>query len=278
LKKYQKILSKILLIIAIYSFILPSTAFAQHTIKIGGTGCALGAIKIISKDFEKAYPDIKVIVLPSIGSDGAIRAISNGAIDIGLCGRPLKENETKLGLKVIEYAKTPFIFVANKDVNISDTDTSDIIKIYKGEKQKWFDGRRIRLILRPNEEADTLILRKISSEVNNAVDISKSRLGMQVALTDQENADKIESIPGAFGTFTLTQFIAEKRSGIKILSFNGVTPNTENLTNGSYNLSKQFLIVINKDSSALVHKFINFIKTQQGKDILENTGNLVILK
>ncbi|MFH2046251.1 MAG: substrate-binding domain-containing protein [Pseudomonadota bacterium] len=278
MKKYQKILSKILLIIAIYSFILPSPAFAQHTIKIGGTGCALGAIKIISKDFEKAYPDIKVIVLPSIGSDGAIRAISSRAIDIGLCGRPLKENEKNLGLTVIEYAKTPFIFVANKDVSISDTDTSEIIKIYKGEKQHWFDGRRIRLILRPNEEADTLILRKISSEVNNAVDISKSSLGMQVALTDQENADKIESIPGAFGTFTLTQFIAEKRSGIKILSFNDVTPNTENLTNGSYNLSKQLSIVINKDSSVSVHKFINFMKTQQGKDILEDTGNLVILK
>jgi ABC-type phosphate transport system substrate-binding protein len=41
---------------------------------------------------------IRIAVPPSIGSSGAIRAVADGAIDVGLVTRPLTEAEKRLGL------------------------------------------------------------------------------------------------------------------------------------------------------------------------------------
>ncbi|TSA55883.1 MAG: ABC transporter substrate-binding protein [Planctomycetaceae bacterium] len=278
LQEYKKRLMRILFLsVAILCFTLPSNAFAEEVLKIGGTGCALGSIKILAGAFEKAHPGIEVTVLRSLGSGGAIKAASKNAIDIGISSRALKGKEKKPGLTVIEYARTPFVFVTNKDVNISDVTTEEIIRIYRGEKKTWPDGKRLRTLLRPLMDTEMQIIKKISPEVNKAIEIALSRHGMLIALTAQENVNNIERTPGAFGACTLTQVIAERRP-LKILSYNGIIPSTKNLSNGSYPLFMPLLIVTNKSNSVPVRKFLSFVKSTEGIRILEKTGNLVIIR
>lgn len=263
--------------ITLLSASAPAPALGE-VLKIGGTGSALGTMKILSDQFNKLYPGVRVMVLPSLGSSGALKALSKGAIDIGLCGRPLREGELKLNLSLIEYAVTPFVFVVNKEVNISGITTGEVVKKYTCEDSVWPDGERIRVILRPVKESDTIILREISYEMNEAVLLSHSLPGMQIAITDQDNADRIETIPGAFGALTLTQILAEERSGIKILSFNNVIPKPGNILNGTYPLKKHFSMVTHKNCSESVSEFINFMKSAKGREILRNNGNVVLLK
>lgn len=45
------------------------------SIKIGGTGTGLGAMKWMAREFNKSRPDAQLIVTPSLGSTGAIRAV-----------------------------------------------------------------------------------------------------------------------------------------------------------------------------------------------------------
>jgi len=278
LQEYQKRLMRMLFLsVAILCSTLPSTAFAEEVLKIGGVGSALGSIKILAGAFEKTHPGIKVTVLPSLGSAGAIKAVSKNVIDIGISGRALEDEESKLGLTVIEYARTPFIFVTNKDVNISNVTTEEIIRIYRGEKKTWPDGKRIRTPLRPLGDTEMLIAKKISPEVNMAIEITLFSHGMLMAATAQENAKNIGKTPGAFGFCTLTQVIAE-RQPLKILSYNGIIPSNKNLSNGSYPLFMPLLIVTNKNNSVPVRKFLYFIRSPEGRRILEKTGNLVIIR
>jgi len=271
-KGFMRIL---LLVIVITSFILYSPALAEEVLKIGGAGSALGSMKLLAAAFEKSHPGVKAVVLSSIGSIGGIKAVSKGGIGIGLTGRPLNKEELKLGLSVIEYARTPIIFVTRNNINVSNLSTGEIIKIFRGEIQTWPNGERIRLILRQAAESNAIAVNQISPEMRKAMEIAMSRPWRLVALTDQESTDLVEKTPGAFGFCTLTQAISEKRN-MKILSYNGIPPITKNLVNDSYPLSKSHFMLTKPKPSAMVKEFIRFVRSSKGKRILEELGNSVI--
>lgn len=274
---YKKFKGILLLLPLITSFILSSAAFAEEALKMGGTGCAQGSMELVAKAFGKSNPGTKVeMILQSLGSGGGIKAVSKGAIDIGLSARLINDEEKKMGLSAIEYAKTPLIFVTKKDVKISGLSTGELVKIFGGATATWPGGERIRLVLRPATETDILLVRKISSEMSKAVDTALSRQGMAIAMTDRECADIIEKAPGGFGIITLTQIISEKRP-FKILSFNGLTPSPKALKDGSYPLFKSLYLITKTEPSVWVRKFIDFVRSSEGRKILEESGNLVVI-
>lgn len=251
-----------------------SSADAE-VIRIGGTGSALGTVRLLSSAFSKKHPDSKVVVLPSIGSSGAIKAVSQGALDIGLISRELKPEELSLGLRVSSFARTPFVFAAGRSVPVSGLTHDDLQKILKGEVLKWPNGERIRFVLRPAADADTIIARSISSQISNALDIALAREGMLMALTNQEALDLMEQTPGSLGFSSLSQIMAENRS-LKMLSYNGVSPATKNLAAGTYPLSLKISYITQPEVSPSVRHFIDFVLTKEGQMILKQTGNLPI--
>lgn len=271
----KRIMKILILVFTISSFIFYSSAIAEEVLKMGGVGSVLGSMKLVAEAFEKSNPGIKVQILPSLGSTGGIKAVSNGAIDIGLSGRHLKEDERRQGSVEIEYAKSPLVFVTNKNNKVSGLSIRELVEIYEGKRQNWPDGTRIRLVLRPASDVDTSIIENISPEMSKAVKNALSRPGMIVAITNQESDAVVEKTPGSLGASTLTQVISEKRS-LKMLSFNGVAPSVNNLTQGSYPLFKPFFIVTKPNPSASVQKFIDFVRSREGRKILEQTGNVVI--
>lgn len=274
-RKILLFLKSFLSITLITGFIFSSSVLAGEEIKIGGAGSALGSMKLLASGFEKKYPGVKVVVLPSLGSIGGIKAVSKGALDIGIIGRPLNDEERKLGLSVIEYSKTPIVFITKKNITVSDINTQELVKIYKGDTQTWPDGERIRLILRQPAESNAIFVKRISPEMSKAMDIALSRPWRVVALTDQETADIIEKTPGALGFCTLTQIISEKRD-LKILSYNSRSPMVKNRVNESYPLFKSHAMVIKKEPSVTVKRFIDFTRSPEGERILQESGNSMI--
>jgi len=251
-----------------------SAVRAGETLTIGGTGSALGAMKILGDAFEKSHPGIKVNILPSLGSSGAMDALSKKAIDVAVVSRELKPAEEAGGLSVIAYGRTPFVFVANKDVRVSGVTTEDVIRIYRGKKKNWTDGKRIRIRMRPAWDTETLILKSISPELSQAVDIALADHEAAIGLTSQDNADNVEKTKGAFGYSTLAQTISEKRH-LKVLSYNGITPSPKNLFNKTYGPSVPLIIVTYRNASAAVQKFTHFLLSAKALKIMEDTGHLV---
>ncbi len=271
-KRSIRVLSFVLLI---SNFMFHSQALAEEVLTIGGVGSALGTMKMISDAFEMSHQGIKIRVVPSLGSTGGIKAVLSGTVDIGLSGRPLKDEESRQGAVETEYAMTPFVFVTNRKNAISGLSTKDLVEIYEGQRQSWPDGMPIRLVLRPATDADTAILEKISPEMNHAVKKALSRQGMIMAVTNQESDIAVEKTRGSLGASTLTQVITEGRS-LKILALNGVSPSTEKLVQGKYPLFKRFFIVTKQKPSTNVRKFLDFVKSGKGRKLLKRTGNVVI--
>ncbi|MBI5196547.1 MAG: substrate-binding domain-containing protein [Nitrospirae bacterium] len=138
-------------------------------IKIGGTGSALGPMNEMAHAFQKKHPDVNIIIVPSLGSGGGIKAVTEGAIDIGLSGRPLKTDEAKEGITAFECARTPFVFVtAHKTKGINFT-LQDFAKIYAGEIKNWPDGTPIHVVLRPEGDMDSILLKGMSPEMDKTL-------------------------------------------------------------------------------------------------------------
>ncbi len=247
---------------------------ATEIIRIGGTGCALGGIKAVAQAFEKKHPEIEIKVIPSLGSGGGIKALFSGAVDIALSARQLTDAEQSQGAAAIEYAKTPFAFVTSARTEKTALSLEQVAAIYRGDKQRWPAGTPIRVILRPETDTDTQYLRTMSPAMDRAVLHALHEEGMLTASTDQDNADLLGRIRGAFGACTIAQIESEKRP-LSPLMLDGVKPSVANVASGAYPYFKMFFAVVWHPNPAS-RRFIEFLQSAEGRAILARTGPLVV--
>jgi phosphate transport system substrate-binding protein len=248
---------------------------AEEIVRVGGSGTGLGAMTLLSAAFEKNHPGIKVQVLPNLGSIGGIMALSKGALDLALIAHPLSPEDRLGGLMATEYARTPFVFTAHKDVGKDNLTVRELENIYLGKTVNWPDGRRIRLVLRPESHKATLIVKSIAYGVEQAMAVARSRNAYLLAVTDQDCSETVAQVAGALGTSTLTQVVTEKKS-LKMLNFEGVAPSTKALSNGSYPLSISLYLVTAPRQRPAVQQFAKFVLSAAGRNILAKSGNLVL--
>ena len=260
------------LAIAGTAMLFAATATAAEEIKIGGTGNALGTMRLFADAFGKHNPDVKVTVLPSLGTSGAIKGISKDLLDIGLSSRTLTEEERKLGAMALEYARAPLVFAVSTKSPVTALTLDQIADIYNGKMTNWPDGSVIRPILRQVGDDNTRQIRLMSPALDKALAAPEQHPGMPFATNDQEAADKAESIPGALVATTLSLIKSEDRQ-LRALMLNGVEPTPGNAASGKYPLVKQFFLVTRRDPAAPAKRFIAFIQSPAGREILIRTGH-----
>lgn len=251
-----------------------ATHAQTQPIKVGGTGAALGTLQLLAQAYEKAHPDVRITVLPSLGSGGGIKALLAGAIQIGLSSRPLSDAETAAGAVAVEYGRTPFVFATAATNKATGITTQNLADYYAGKVEDWPSGSKIRLVLRPIGDSDSELIKGMSPAMREAKSAAEQRKGMVFTVTDQETASSIEKIPGALGPSTLSLILSEKRA-LKALTLNGVTPSALSIANGSYPLHKQLLIITGPQTPPEARAFATFVLSPAGRDILQKTGHWV---
>lgn len=250
-------------------------ARAQEPLRVGGTGSAVAAMTLLGAAAAAQDPSLRVRVLPSMGSAGAIQAVADGVLDVGVSGRPLRGAEPALGLVEREVARTPFVFAVGPSVTASTITKGDLVDHYRGTRITWPDGQRVRPVLRPEFDADTEILRAIAPEVAAAVDAASRRPGMLVAVTNTECNEILARSPGSIGPTTLLQIRAEAYP-LRPLSWNGVAPTLENLAGGSYPLEKSIWLVVRTRPAEPVRRFLTFLASPSGRALLRDLGALPV--
>jgi phosphate transport system substrate-binding protein len=255
--------------------LLFTPAARSETIKIGGTGNALGTMQRLAEAYHRVNAGIEITILPSIGSSGAIKAVPQGAIDIGLSSRPLKESETGSGVISVEYARSPTVIAVSDKSAVDETSIDRLVDIYTGKSTRWPDGTLIRPIIRQPGDDNTVQLTALSPALKEAVEIADTRSGLLFAATDQETVEMIENTPGSFGVTTLALILSEKRRmhGLKL---DGVAPTPETCVAGRYPLIKHFYFILPPFPPAHVQDFIKFVNSPDGAAVLTQYGNYFI--
>lgn len=248
---------------------------APKTLVIGGTGTALGGMSLLAEAFMKDHPEIKVTVLPSLGSGGGIKAAIAGKLGLAASARPLKDKEKAPGLKAFLYARTPIVFATHKGTAANNVDLEQLPKYYTGKNKTWPDGTFVRIVIRPETESDTKLLRGLSKAMDKALPIARERGVLYTAINDQDNASALEKVPGSLGLTTLAQILSENRN-LKPLTFNGNSASVASLRAGEYPYFKELYLVTKEPLSAEATAFVAFMHSDAGKAILAANGHEVI--
>lgn len=259
------------LLLGLLAWAAVGAAGAQE-LRLGGTGTALGTMRLLGEAWRQSQPGAQLTVLRSLGSGGGIKAILAGKLQIAVSGRPLTAAEIQQGARQLEYGRTPLVFVVSRSSTLDELSTGALIDLYAGKTTHWPDGGRIRLILRPRGEADSALIKSLSAEMRVAMQAAEQRPGLPYAVTDQEAADRAQKIPGAFATLTLAQLLTEPRA-LKALRFDQVAPSVQNLDNGRYPLYKRLYLVTGPKSPPAAQQFLAFVLSPAGREILRRTGH-----
>lgn len=243
-----------------------------NTIKIGGTGGALGVMSALRDGFRKKQPDVSIVIIPGLGSGGARQALKDGVLDVAVTARPWKKTEAIEGAVTRLYGRTPLILTVPKSISVSDLSVQEILDIYAGKKLTWPNGERLRLILRPLADSDTELLSSIGPDMEQAVKNAHAREGMTVAITDEEAANTIESTKGAIGSTTLSLILSEKRR-LTPLTVKSIAPNPKNIASGSYPWFKSFYLSTRVQTSPSARQFVEFVMSAPGQEIVAQLGH-----
>ncbi|MGS0682139.1 PstS family phosphate ABC transporter substrate-binding protein [Shewanella sp. 125m-7] len=263
-------------LIAVLTLPFISSATLAKEIIIGGTGNGLGTMKKLSAAYSAQHPDIKITVLPSIGSSGGIKAVKAGAIHLGIAGRPLKAAEQSPILHSAEFTRSPAVLATSPATQATDITQQQLAGIYSDKIQTWPDGSNIRPLVRSPYDASTRLLSSLTPEMTQAMASAQKNMKFPFGNNDQHTATTLESQPGAIGLLSLSLILSEHRE-LKLLSLDGIAATPENLASAKYPMYYSFYLVSQTAPEPHVADFIEFVSSEAGHSILSQFGHFTLL-
>ena len=244
---------------------------AQDTLRVGGTGSAVGMLQEVGAEFTAAT-GVKVEVVPSLGSNGAIRALADGWLDIAVPAQPLKPDEAAVGLRQVEVRRTAYV-MATSHYKPNGLKSADLAGIFAAEKPTWADGTPIRIILRPRCDTDTALLAELFPGMGAAIETARRRAEVPTAATDQDNVALADRTEGSLVGTTMSQIKTEHRN-LHVVPLDGVAPTLANFESGAYRFAKKLYIIVSRNSAPVAQRFVHFLRSPQGVKALRETETL----
>lgn len=252
--------------------LLTQNAAAIELLRVGGTGAAIGMIENTGHAFA-GTGGARFVVIPGLGSSGAINALADRKLDMAVSARPLKPAERAAGLKQIAIVRTAFV-LATSHRHPNGLKTADLPALFAADKPTWDDGSPIRIILRPRSETDTALLGNMAAGMDGVVESMRRRAEVPVAPTDQDNADMAERLQGSLTGTTLAQLKTERRR-LSAIPLDGIEPTFANFESGKYRFVKHLYLIARTDGPADGENYVRYLRSPQGEAALRDSDCLL---
>ncbi|NKE45226.1 hypothetical protein HB662_10585 [Roseomonas frigidaquae] len=247
----------------------PARAMQTMPLRLGGSGMGLAITRMLLDLDGRAGEALGITVLSSLGTSGGLAALSGGRIDLAVVSRDLSPAEISAGLAALPFARTPIGFATRQDTPVDAVTTAQAAALLAGGTREWSQGVPVRLVRRDRSETDWIRAGLSSPILAEAMERAHDRPGLAVAVSDQDNADLLERLPGSFGLTTLGQTLSEYR-GLRLLPLDGVAPEVAALQSGRYRMARSIRLAWRRDAPPWVTEFVGFLATPQaGRTLLE---------
>jgi phosphate transport system substrate-binding protein len=257
----------ILFLVGLVAGAVPARA---ETVTIGGTGSAVQALRLLGARFMAEHPDTVIEVPSSLGSSGGIRAVSGGAIDLAVSARPLTDAERAAGLLAEPWGRTLLLVVVGPGVAERQTTFAGLADILAGRRPRWPDGEMIVPVLRPPFDADTLQLAAADPALGAALAEARQRGGMLVAITDQDAATMLSTVPGTIGLITELQKQSENLA-VTALELEGHAPGPDALAKG-YPMVRSYWLVRGPSPKPEARAFFEYLRGAAAASVVRGLG------
>lgn len=252
--------------------------------EVSGTITAAGSTALqpladeAAKKFTENNPNA-VVNVQGGGSGTGLTQVIQGAVEIGnsdiFAEEKIKTEEAK---KLVDHkvAVVGFAIVANGDVKADNLNKEDVIKIFTGEITNWKEvggeDLKITVINRPKSSGTRATFKKYALDGKEEVE------GKALTQDSSGSVKKtIEETKGSIGYLAMS-FLNDSKNleGIKVLKFNGVEMNKENIASGKYEIWSYEHMYTKGEPKDLTKAFIDFMVSEETKPIAEKLGYIPI--
>lgn len=254
------------LLLALVALFLSPLAVAAESVRIAGTASSVALLQKLDSLPQRAYPHRTLSSSPAIlGSNGSLRAVAAGRIDLAIVGRPPGPDEGHF--EVTAFAATPLVLASHSKVGRQQLSRRELLELFAGQRRHWPDGERIRLVLRAPFESDVATLRTLDPGIGPAIEASvKNKVG-PVAENDLDAIELLARLPGSFGSTTLG-LMQTLDIRLTTHAIDGIAPSTSALESGHYPLSKRFFLVTRPTPDAATAEYVAFLKSKPVQEFL----------
>ncbi|MBP0019896.1 MAG: substrate-binding domain-containing protein [Cyanobacteria bacterium SBLK] len=239
----------------------------QKEIKIGGSAETYELLEDLAETYRETNKNIEFAFLPNSQTSGGIQGVKDNIMDIGAVGRSPYAEERSSAIEYRALAQNALVIVAHQSIgNVNNLTTEQLQGIYRGEIKNWQEvggeNAPIVPIDIPEDESEKKLLRE--HHLGKNLQITEDA----ILLTDEAQAlEAISTTEYSIGAIPLSEELAEL--SLNILSLDGIEPTRENLENGRYKMAQTLGIVFSPESQTLVRDFIDFVLSEEGKEVIE---------
>ena len=255
----------ILLLTAVFGAGCISTEDTE-TISIAGSTTVLPVAQAAAEEYMNQHSNADIQVSGG-GSGVGATSVIGGTADIGMLSRDLKASEKEGNtLKEFVVGKDGIALVGHPSNTVSDLSLEQVKAIYQGTITNWKDvgGADSEIVLIGRDSSSGT--REFFTEfVLNKEDAAKE---MQELNSNGAVAQAVSITPGAIGYVSL-EYVDDS---LKAFSIAGVAPTVENVISGVYEINRPLLMVTNGEPEGLAADYLAFILSEEGQQILKDSG------
>ena len=222
----------------------------------------------------------------------AYKNLINGKVDIVFGNTPSDEDiemakTNNIDFILIPIGKEAFVFFVNSKNKVDNLSKENIKDIYTGRIKNWKevggDNMKIRAYQMDNIGKWQIIFTNFMASMSAENNIMKpdTKIGFDLKSGFTENVKEYRNRKNAIGySFLFNVHEMINNNEIKTLAIDNIKPNKENIQNGSYSLSTTFYAATTKralEENPNVQKLIDFILSEQGQYLVEETGYTPII-
>lgn len=233
-------MKKHLLLIPVILLILTGCGNIEgNSIAVGGSTSVQPLMKDIITDYMSENLDLN-ITYDGQGSSAGITGVIDGKYQVGTSSRELKKQEVDSGVTADVLAMDGIVIVLNAENPVNDLSIEEIYKIYTGEIVSWAKlggaEQQISVIARDGNSGTR---EGFEEKIGFAGQMTRSALELS---SNGEVTATVQSNKNAIGYASLGE-VDPTDERIKIATVDGITPNSETILEGSYSVSRRFLMV-----------------------------------
>ena len=269
-----------------------TSAFAakeKNSMQVKGSDTMVNLGQTWAEKFMEKDPNDFVAVTGG-GSGTGLSSLISGTCDIAMSSRNIKEKEIGLAQQKginpqeIKVALDGLAVVVHPNNPVSKLTTDQLAAIFTGKIVNWQEvgGKSEKIVLLSREVNSGThvyfkehVLRK--NDPNSKEEFAPNALMLS---SSQAIADEVAGNPAAIGYYGMG-YISPKQKPVAIAGDEKseyIAPTIENVISGKYPISRPLFLYTNGAPQGLIKKFIDFVLSKEGQDIVLATDFVPVQK
>ena len=257
----------------------------EEAVEVTGTVITAGSTSVqpLSEELAAAFMDANTGITVEVqggGSGQGIKAIVEKIADFGALSRNVKDEEKGSVTEEFVIAKDGVAVVVNPASTVENLTIEQIKKIYIGEIKNWKEvgGEDAPIVVVSREEGSGT--RGAFTEITKVME--KNEAGEEVDSTTKDALvqgstgavmQTVATTPNTIGYVSLGSL----SDTVKAVKVEDVAPSNETVLSGEYKISRPFLYVIGGELTEAAQLFIDFILSEDGQAIVEESGFIPVI-